>query len=57
MQAVILAAGNSTRTHPLTVNKPKPLLEVDGKSIVGYVTGQAKPRIAPRHLVPEQPGL
>ncbi|MBN1385945.1 NTP transferase domain-containing protein [Candidatus Woesearchaeota archaeon] len=28
MKAVILCAGKSTRTYPLTVNKPKPLLKV-----------------------------
>ena len=28
MQAVIIAAGKSTRTYPLTVTKPKPLLKL-----------------------------
>ena len=36
MQAVILAAGKSTRTHPLTLTKPKPLLKVANKSIFEY---------------------
>jgi bifunctional UDP-N-acetylglucosamine pyrophosphorylase/glucosamine-1-phosphate N-acetyltransferase len=31
-----LAAGRSTRTHPLTVNRPKPLLEVLGRTIVEH---------------------
>jgi bifunctional UDP-N-acetylglucosamine pyrophosphorylase/glucosamine-1-phosphate N-acetyltransferase len=36
MQAVIMAAGKSTRTYPLTVNRPKPLLKVLGKTILEH---------------------
>ena len=36
MQAVILAAGKSTRTHPLTLTRPKPLLKVANKAILEY---------------------
>ncbi len=36
MQAVILAAGKSTRTHPLTITKPKPLLKVSNKTILEW---------------------
>ncbi|MCF7861613.1 NTP transferase domain-containing protein [Candidatus Woesearchaeota archaeon] len=34
MKAIIMAAGASTRTHPLTVNIPKPLLPVMNKPII-----------------------
>jgi len=36
MQAIILAAGKSTRTYPLTVNTPKPLLKIIDKSILEH---------------------
>lgn len=36
MQAVILAAGSSTRTYPLTLTKPKPLLKIANKTILEY---------------------
>ncbi len=36
MQAVILAAGSSTRTYPLTSNKPKPMLKVLDKTILEH---------------------
>lgn len=37
MKALILAAGYATRLYPLTLNKPKPLLEVAGKPIIEYI--------------------
>lgn len=37
MQAVALAAGEGTRLYPLTDDKPKPLVELDGRPLLGYV--------------------
>lgn len=36
MQAVILAAGRSTRTHPVTDGRPKPLVPVWGRPFLEY---------------------
>lgn len=36
MQAVILAAGRSTRTYPLTVTRPKPLVPLWGRPLVEH---------------------
>jgi len=37
MKAVILCAGKSTRTYPITVNRPKPLIELAGKTIIEHI--------------------
>ncbi len=42
MKAVILAAGESTRTYPLTMTKPKPLLRVAGETIIEHNLNQLK---------------
>ena len=37
MKCVVLAAGYATRLYPLTENFPKPLLEVNGKTILDHL--------------------
>ncbi len=37
MKCVILAAGYATRLYPLTENFPKPLLEINGKTILDWL--------------------
>lgn len=37
MKAIVLAAGYATRLYPLTEDRPKPLLEVAGKTIMDYI--------------------
>ncbi len=40
MQAAILVAGKSTRTYPLTLTRPKPLLPIGGKTVIEYLLEQ-----------------
>jgi bifunctional UDP-N-acetylglucosamine pyrophosphorylase/glucosamine-1-phosphate N-acetyltransferase len=40
LQAVILAAGRSTRTYPLTTTRPKPLIPILGKPLLELVLEQ-----------------
>ena len=37
MDALILAAGYGTRLYPLTVDKPKPLLDIAGRTILDFI--------------------
>jgi glucose-1-phosphate thymidylyltransferase len=37
MKVLLLAAGYATRLYPLTLNTPKPLLTVAGKTVIGYI--------------------
>lgn len=42
LKAVLLAAGKSTRTYPLTLTRPKPLLKVANKTILQHNLEQLK---------------
>jgi UDP-N-acetylglucosamine diphosphorylase/glucosamine-1-phosphate N-acetyltransferase len=46
MQAVILVAGKSTRTYPLTLTRPKPLLPIGDKTIIEYLLEQLEGLVA-----------
>jgi len=39
MQTIILAGGYATRLHPLTKDRPKPLLPVAGRPIIEHILG------------------
>jgi len=43
MKLLVLAAGYATRLHPLTLDTPKPLLEVGGKPMVENVLDATRP--------------
>jgi glucose-1-phosphate thymidylyltransferase len=43
MKVIILAAGYATRLYPLTLTRPKPLLEVAGKPMIDYVLDNLAP--------------
>jgi len=43
MNVLILAAGYATRLYPLTLNNPKPLLEVAGKPMINWVLDNLAP--------------
>lgn len=36
LRAVLMAGGKGERLRPLTLSRPKPLLEIDGKAIIDY---------------------
>jgi glucose-1-phosphate thymidylyltransferase len=42
MKVIILAAGYATRLYPLTLNQPKPLLDVAGKPIIEHLLDSLK---------------
>lgn len=42
MKALVLAAGYATRLYPLTINKPKALLEVKGKTILDHIVDKTE---------------
>lgn len=37
MKCIILCAGYGTRLYPLTIDKPKPLLDIDGKTLLDHI--------------------
>jgi glucose-1-phosphate thymidylyltransferase len=43
MKVIILAAGYATRLYPLTLTRPKPLLEVAGKPMIDFVLDNLAP--------------
>lgn len=45
MKAVILVGGEGTRMRPLTLEKPKPLIEVAGKPILEHIMDALPPEI------------
>ena len=52
MKAILLAAGKSTRTYPLTLTRPKPLLKVANRTLLHYQLDALR-GIAPQGLVDE----
>lgn len=42
MKLIVLAAGYATRLYPLTLTRPKPLLEVAGRPMVEHVLGHLR---------------
>jgi bifunctional UDP-N-acetylglucosamine pyrophosphorylase/glucosamine-1-phosphate N-acetyltransferase len=51
MKAVILAAGKSTRTYPLTLTRPKPLLPVANRSILEHQLDALPPEVTGAVLI------
>ena len=45
MQAVLLAAGKGVRMLPLTLNQPKPLVEIGGVPLIVHVLRALPPEI------------
>jgi glucose-1-phosphate thymidylyltransferase len=50
MKAIVLAAGYATRLYPLTLDKPKPLLEIGGRPILERLLERLAPIQALEHV-------
>ena len=51
MDVLILAAGYATRLYPLTLDKPKPLLEIAGKPMIDHITDKIKDKVDKIHVI------
>src|SRR5882724_6085289 len=59
MTAMVLAAGYGVRMRPLTDTRPKPLIEVNGKPLIGYGLDRlreagVRKAVVNVHYLPEQ---
>ena len=43
MKVLLLAAGYATRLYPLTLNQPKPLLDVAGRPVIEFILDTIEP--------------
>ena len=43
MKVILLAAGYATRLYPLTLNQPKPLLDVAGRPVIEFILDMIEP--------------
>jgi glucose-1-phosphate thymidylyltransferase len=50
VKVIILGAGYATRLYPLTLDQPKPLLEVAGKPMIEHVLDNLKPIVDIDHI-------
>ena len=37
MKAVVMAGGEGSRLRPLTCTRPKPMIKIMGKPVIGYI--------------------
>ena len=57
LQAVLLAAGRSTRTYPLTATRPKPLIPLLGRPLIEHLLLQLEDTVDDFREVGVQSGL